>query len=74
MQHGVKEFRKRKDGSGKLGSVVVEDLVSGAREDQHPAGVFVFIGLDPNTGFVQGTGSTLDADKLDGLDSTDFVR
>ena len=54
LQHGVKEFRKE-DGSGKLGSVVVEDLVSGALEEQHPAGVFVFIGLDPNTGFVQGS-------------------
>lgn len=54
LQHGVKEFRKKEDGSGKLGSVVIEDLVSGALEEQHPAGVFVFIGLDPNTGFVQG--------------------
>ena len=55
LQHGVKEFRKKEDGSGKLGSVVIEDLVSGALEEQHPAGVFVFIGLDPNTGFVQGS-------------------
>ena len=55
LQHGVKEFRKREDGSGKLGSVVIEDLVSGALEEQHPAGVFVFIGLDPNTGFVEGS-------------------
>jgi thioredoxin reductase (NADPH) len=54
LQHGVKEFRKE-DGSGKLASVVIEDLVSGALEEQHPAGVFVFIGLDPNTGFVQGS-------------------
>jgi thioredoxin reductase (NADPH) len=55
LQHGVKEFRKKEDGSGKLGSVVIEDLVSGVLEEQHPAGVFVFIGLDPNTGFVQGS-------------------
>jgi thioredoxin reductase (NADPH) len=55
LQHGVKEFRKKEDGSGKLGSVVIEDLISGALEEQHPAGVFVFIGLDPNTGFVQGS-------------------
>lgn len=54
LQHGVKEFRK-KDGSGKLGSVVIADLVSGVLDEQHPAGVFVFIGLDPNTGFVQGS-------------------
>jgi thioredoxin reductase (NADPH) len=55
LQHGVKEFRKKEDGSGKLGSVVIEDLVSGALEEQHPAGVFVFIGLDPNTGFVKAS-------------------
>ncbi len=46
LQHGVKEFRKKEDGSGKLGAVVIEDLVSGAIEEHHPAGVFVFIGLD----------------------------
>ena len=55
LQHGVKQFRKKEDGSGKLGSVVIEDLVSGALEEQHPAGVFVFIGLDPNTGFVKAS-------------------
>jgi thioredoxin reductase (NADPH) len=55
LQHGVKEFRKKEDGSGKLGTVLIEDLVSGALEEHHPAGVFVFIGLDPNTGFVDGT-------------------
>ncbi|HJQ72468.1 MAG TPA: FAD-dependent oxidoreductase [Actinomycetota bacterium] len=60
LQHGVKQFRKKEDGSGKLGSVVIEDLVSGALEEQHPAGVFVFIGLDPNTGFVK---SSVDLDE-----------
>ncbi len=55
LRHGVKEFRKKEDGSGKLGSVVIEDLVSGELEEQHPAGVFVFIGLDPNTGFVKAS-------------------
>jgi thioredoxin reductase (NADPH) len=55
LQHGVKEFRKKDDGSGKLGTVVIEDLANGAIEEHHPAGVFVFIGLDPNTGFVEGT-------------------
>lgn len=53
LQHGVKEFRKE-DGSGKLGSVVVEDLVSGTLEEQHPAGVFVFIGLDPTPASCKG--------------------
>jgi thioredoxin reductase (NADPH) len=52
LQHGVKEFRKKEDGSGKLGAVVIEDLVSGEIEEHHPAGVFVFIGLDPNTDFL----------------------
>ena len=55
LQHGVKEFRTKDDGSGKLGTVLIEDLVSGAIEEHHPAGVFVFIGLDPNTDFVEGT-------------------
>lgn len=55
LQRGVKEFRKKEDGSGKLGAVLVEDLVSGAIEEHHPAGVFVFIGLDPNTDFLVGT-------------------
>jgi thioredoxin reductase (NADPH) len=54
LRHGVRAFRKKDDGSGKLGTVVIEDLVSGAIEEQHPAGVFVFIGLDPNTDFVKG--------------------
>jgi len=32
LQHGVKEFRKKEDGSGKLGAVVIEDLVSAVGE------------------------------------------
>jgi thioredoxin reductase (NADPH) len=55
LRHAVKEFRKKEDGSGKLGTVVIEDLESGAIEERHPAGVFVFIGLDPNTDFLKGT-------------------
>jgi thioredoxin reductase (NADPH) len=55
LRHAVKEFRKKEDGSGKLGTVVVEDLETGENEEEHPAGVFVFIGLDPNTGFLKGT-------------------
>jgi thioredoxin reductase (NADPH) len=52
LRHAVKEFRKKDDGSGKLGTVVIEDLESGGIEEHHPAGVFVFIGLDPNTDFL----------------------
>jgi thioredoxin reductase (NADPH) len=54
LQHGVKAFRAKDDGSGKLGAVLVEDLQTGEITEHHPAGAFVFIGLDPNTGFVKG--------------------
>jgi thioredoxin reductase (NADPH) len=37
---------------GKLKTTVVRDRVTGATEELHPAGVFVFIGLAPNTGFL----------------------
>jgi thioredoxin reductase (NADPH) len=47
----VQEFR----GNSKVESVLVTDSRSGESEELHPAGVFVFIGLDPNTGFVRGT-------------------
>ncbi len=47
----VREFR----GNGKLESVLVEDLKTGKQELLHPAGVFVFIGLDPNTAFLSDT-------------------
>ena len=36
-------------GAGKLGGIVVRDRQSGAEEELHPAGAFVFIGLSPNT-------------------------
>ncbi len=53
--HAVTEFRPKDDGSGKLGSVLVEDRKSGEVKEMHPAGCFVFIGLDPNTEFLKGT-------------------
>ena len=55
LNREVLEFRPKDDGSGKLGAVVLEDRESGATEELHPAGAFVFIGLDPNTGFVKGS-------------------
>jgi thioredoxin reductase (NADPH) len=67
LRHAVKEFRKKEDGSGKLGTVMIEDLESGAIEEHHPAGVFVFIGLDPNTDFLKGV---IDLDEL-GFVATD---
>ena len=44
----VVEFR----GEGKLTSVVVRDRVTDARQELHPAGVFVFVGLKPNTAWL----------------------
>jgi thioredoxin reductase (NADPH) len=38
---------------GKLKSVTVQDSVSGSTEVIRPAGVFVFIGQTPNTGFLK---------------------
>jgi len=31
------------------------EVATGETSERHPAGVFVFIGLDPNTGFVKGS-------------------
>jgi thioredoxin reductase (NADPH) len=50
----VTAFRPKDDGSGKVGTVVLEDVATGATDERHPDGVFVFIGLDPNTDLVQG--------------------
>jgi thioredoxin reductase (NADPH) len=41
-------------GGTHLETVVFEDIVSGERKEVHPAGVFVFIGLSPNTDLVHG--------------------
>jgi thioredoxin reductase (NADPH) len=50
--HAVKEFRGKDD--GKLGTVVIEHRDDGETEELHPDAVFVFIGLEPNTGFLEG--------------------
>jgi thioredoxin reductase (NADPH) len=54
LRRKVIRFAPKDDASGKVGTVTLEDLENGATEDHHPAGVFVFIGLDPNTGFLKG--------------------
>ena len=54
LDHDVKEFRPKNDGSGKLGTVVLENRKTGETSERHPAGCFVFIGLEPNTAFVRG--------------------
>jgi len=50
LRHAVKAFEAKN--GGKLGTVVIEDRDTGELEEHHPAGAFVFIGLDPNTGFL----------------------
>ena len=54
LEHAVERFVAKADGSGKLGAIVLRDLKGGDVVELHPAGVFVFIGLDPNAGFVKG--------------------
>jgi len=54
LNHQVVEFRPKDDGSGKLGSVILKDATTGETTELHPAGCFVFIGLDPNTEFIKG--------------------
>ena len=46
----VEEFK----GDGKLESIVIKNLASGETREMQPAAVFVFIGLLPNTGFLEG--------------------
>ncbi len=41
-------------GDARLRAVVLRDAGSGERRELTPAGVFVFIGLSPNTGIVEG--------------------
>jgi thioredoxin reductase (NADPH) len=54
LNRDVKAFMTKEDGSGKLGGVVVQNRETGETEEHHPAGCFVFIGLDPNTEFLKG--------------------
>jgi len=45
---------------GKLTSVTIKDTPTDKTEEIKPAGVFVFIGQDPNTAFLTGSGVQLD--------------
>ena len=47
----IEEFR----GEGRLQSILVKDLATGETREMRPGGVFVFIGLLPNTGFLKDT-------------------
>ncbi|HEX9716918.1 MAG TPA: FAD-dependent oxidoreductase [Actinomycetota bacterium] len=68
LNRSTKEFKPKPDGSGKLGAIVLEDTTTGQVEELHPAGCFVFIGLDPNTEFIKGQ---VDLDEQ-GLIATDM--
>ncbi len=57
----VEEFK----GDKRLRSVVVRDKTTGATEEITPAGVFIFVGLKPNSGFLP--------DEID-RDSQGFVK
>jgi thioredoxin reductase (NADPH) len=48
------------NGDGRLRSVVLRDTHSGERREITPAGVFVFVGLTPNTAFVRSRIATDD--------------
>ncbi len=47
----VLEFRRGR--RGKLGGVIARDRATGELHTFSPAGAFVFVGLDPNTGFLR---------------------
>lgn len=49
LNHAVQEFRVK---NRKLDAVVVQDRATGDLKEWHPDGIFVFIGLTPNTGFL----------------------
>jgi alkyl hydroperoxide reductase subunit AhpF len=51
--HAVLEFKVKDD--NQLTGVVVEDRASGELKEWHPDGVFVFIGLSPNSSFLPAT-------------------
>jgi thioredoxin reductase (NADPH) len=53
----VVEFEGNK---GKLTGVTIKNNQTGATEEIHPAGVFVFIGQTPNTAFLKESGVRLD--------------
>ncbi len=48
FNNSVQEFR----GESRLSGVLAKDSTTGEVEELHPGAVFVFIGLDPNTGFL----------------------
>lgn len=53
LDREVVRFRAKEN--GKLGAVELRDQATGEVEELHPAAVFVFVGLDPNTDVVKGS-------------------
>jgi thioredoxin reductase (NADPH) len=51
--HAVLEFKVKDD--NQLAGVIVEDRATGEVKEWHPDGVFVFIGLSPNSSFLATT-------------------
>jgi thioredoxin reductase (NADPH) len=51
VNHAVKELRAK---NGKLDKVIVEDRTTGEHKNWHYDGVFVFVGLSPNSELVKG--------------------
>lgn len=51
VNHAVKELRVK---NGKLEAVIVEDRATGERKEWQYDGVFVFIGLSPNSSLLKG--------------------
>lgn len=49
---GIKELRGE---GGKLKTVVVQDTQTGEEQELHPAALFVYVGIEPNTKFLAGT-------------------
>lgn len=66
VNHAVKELR----GKNKLEAVIVEDRETGEIKEWEYDGVFVFIGLTPNSGLLKGKA---DLDKQ-GFIETDYMR
>ena len=67
LQTTVEEFK----GEGRLSGVVIRDLKTGHTEELHPDGVFIFIGLQPNTGFLR---DTLDLDRWGFIETSNTLE
>jgi thioredoxin reductase (NADPH) len=67
--HAVHEFKVGSDNH--LAGVVVEDRASGEMKEWYPDGVFVFIGLSPNTAFLP---TSIERDQWGFIKTTESLR